>query len=227
MKNYDNLPDVLGEMLAQLTESYTTGCPAKVSPKSSDRTTDDIPLGISNRHIHLCQADVEALFGAEYTLTPLKELSQPGQYACKETLTVCGPKGVLERVRILGPVRQQTQVEVLKTDCYTLGVSAPVRMSGDIGGTPGATLVGPAGSVLLTQGVIVAQRHIHMTPEQASHFGVTDGELVAIGFSGLRGGRYENVAVRVSPDFALDCHLDMDEANAMNVHSKSKINLIK
>lgn len=187
----------------------------------------EIPVGISNRHVHLSQADVNSLFGEGYQMIKMKDLSQPGQYACKETVTICGPKGAIEKVRILGPVRSKTQIEVLAGDSFKLGVASQARLSGDLHGTPGITLVGPKGSVQTTEGLIVAQRHIHMTPEDAQHFGVHDGEIVSIQISGPRGGIYNNVAVRANNASALECHLDVEEANAMNLNSLSKIKIIK
>ncbi len=186
-----------------------------------------IPLGISNRHVHLSQADVETLFGAGYSLTKARDLSQIGQYACNETVTVCGPKGAIEKVRILGPVREQTQVEIMRGDCFKLGVKAPVRMSGALEGTTGVTLVGPKGSVYIRCGLMVAQRHIHMSPDDARFFGVTDGERVSIQFDGLRGGGYNQVAIRVSSAAALDCHIDVEEANAMDLTAASVVQIIK
>ncbi|EPY07554.1 phosphate propanoyltransferase [Paenibacillus sp. E194] len=186
-----------------------------------------IPLGISNRHVHLSQADVETLFGSGYTLSKLRDLSQPGQYACNETVTVCGPKGAIEKVRVLGPVRKQSQVEIMRGDCFKLGVKAPVRLSGELEGTPGVTLIGSKGSVYITCGLMVAQRHIHMTPDDALFFGVTDGEMVSIQFDGLRGGGYNQVAIRVGNDAALDCHIDVEEANAMDLTSASIVQIIK
>jgi putative phosphotransacetylase len=189
--------------------------------------TNEIPVGISNRHIHLSAEDLCQLFGEGYQLTKSKELSQPGQYACKETLTICGPKGAIEKVRILGPVRCKTQVEILAGDCFKLGIVTEARLSGDLKGTPGVTLVGPKGSVQLTEGMIVAQRHIHMTPDNAKQLGVRDGQMVSIQIEGSRGGIFNNVAVRANDASVLECHLDMDEANAMNIHSSTKIKLIK
>lgn len=186
-----------------------------------------IPVGISNRHIHLSKADVNTLFGEGYLLTRTKDLSQPGQYACKEALTICGPKGAIENVRILGPERQESQVEVLRTDCFKLGLKAPVKLSGELQGTPGITLAGPKGSILLSQGVIVAQRHIHMSLEDAQRFGVRDGELVTIQINGLRGGTYTNVAIRANNTSQLECHIDTDEANAMDLTPASRITIIK
>lgn len=186
-----------------------------------------IPVGISNRHAHLSQADIDTLFGAGYQLTKLKDLSQPMQYACKETLTIGGPSGAIEKVRILGPARGETQVEILQADCFKLGITAPVRLSGDLQGTPGITLIGPKGSVLLSQGLIIAQRHIHMTLEDAKRLGVADGQQVAIQIGGLRGGTYSNVAIRANSASALECHIDTEEANAMNLVSTSSITIVK
>ena len=189
--------------------------------------TNEIPVGVSNRHIHLSQEDLNSLFGDGYELTKLKDLSQPGQYACKETVTICGPKGAIEKVRILGPVRSKTQVEILKVDCYKLGIVAPVRLSGDIQGTPGITLTGPKGSVQTKEGLIVAERHIHMCPEDAKRFDVHDGQVVSIQIEGRRGGILNHVTIRANDTSRLECHIDMDEANAMDFNSLTKVTLIK
>lgn len=199
----------------------------KAVQETAKPKTDTIPVGISNRHIHLSQVDLDTLFGAGYQLTKMKDLSQPGQFACKETVTICGPKGAIEKLRILGPVRPKTQVEVLQGDSFKLGVSAPSRLSGDLGGTPGVTVIGPKGSVQLKEGLMVAQRHIHMTSEDAVRFGVTDGQIVGIKVDGPRGGIYHNVAIRATKTSQLECHLDTEEANAMNVNSKTTITIIK
>lgn len=189
--------------------------------------SSEIPVGVSNRHVHLSQRDLNILFGEGYQMTKMKDLSQPGQYACKETLTICGGKGAIEKVRILGPTRSKTQVEVLAGDCFKLGVVSHTRLSGDLHKTPGITLIGPKGSVQLEEGLIVAQRHIHMTPEDAKSLGVVDGQVVSIKFDDLRGGIYSNVAIRANGDSKLECHIDTEEANAMNISSSSKINIIK
>lgn len=173
-----------------------------------------VPVGISNRHIHLSQEDLETLFGPGYELTIKKDLSQTGQFAAEETLTIEGPKSSIERVRILGPTRKETQVEVSRTDAFTLGVQPPVRDSGSLEASPGLTLVGPKGKVELKQGVIIAQRHIHMNEEDAEKFGVKDKELVSVRTGGDRGVTFENVLVRVRDDFVLEMHIDTDEANA-------------
>lgn len=170
---------------------------------------------------------MDTLFGAGYQLTNTKDLSQPKQYACKETLTIAGPKGAIEKVRILGPVRNETQIEILQADCFKLGIKAPVRMSADLTGTPGLTLIGPQGSVILTKGAIIAQRHIHMTLEDAARLGVTDGQQVTIQVDGLRGGTYSHVAIRANNTSALECHIDTEEANAMNLSANSTITIVK
>lgn len=187
----------------------------------------EIPVGISNRHLHLSQADMDILFGEGYQMTRIKDLSQPGQYACKETVTICGPNGAIEKVRILGPVRSKTQVEILAGDCFKLGIVAPSRLSGELQATPGVTIVGPKGSVRTAEGLIVAQRHIHMTPQDAQRFGVCDGQIVSIQMEGPRGGIYSNVAVRANDASALECHVDTEEANAMSLNSLSKIKILK
>jgi propanediol utilization protein len=191
------------------------------------RNSSEIPVGVSNRHVHLSQKDLESLFGKDYNLVKLKDLSQPGQYACKETVTICGPRGAIEKVRILGPVRSKTQVEVLAGDCIKLGAVSHVKLSGDLTRTSPITLVGPKGSVQIEEGLIVAQRHIHMTPEDAKNLGVHDGEIVSIKFDDLRGGTYNNVAVRANDASKLECHLDIEEANAMGINSKSKVTIVK
>lgn len=187
----------------------------------------DIPVGVSNRHLHLSQADLDVLFGPGYELTSIKELGQPGQFACKETLTVCGPKGALEKVRVLGPTRSKTQVEILAGDGFKLGVKAPVRQSGDLAGSPGVTLVGPKGSVVLTEGTIIALRHIHMTLADAARYGVKDGDVVSIEFDTERGGIMRNVLIRANDSSALECHVDTEEANAFGVSGKSHFKIIK
>ncbi len=186
-----------------------------------------IPVGVSNRHIHLSREDLDTLFGQGYELNVLKELTQPGQYGCRETLTICGPKGAIEKVRVLGPVRGKTQVEVLAGDSFKLGVVAPARSSGDLEATPGITLIGPKGSVQLTEGLIVAQRHIHMSLADARYLGVTDRQIVSIKLDGPRGGIFHNVMVRADNSSVLEFHVDIEEANAMNINADSEIIIVK
>ncbi len=169
----------------------------------------------SARHVHVTQEDLETLFGKGATLTNKKDLSQPGQFACVEKVDVVGPKKTISGVSILGPVRPATQIEVSLTDARTLGVTPPVRESGDIAGSAGCKLVGPAGEVELKEGMIVAKRHIHMTPEDAKVFGVSDKEIVSVKLAPCsRPLVLGDVVVRVSEKFALAMHIDTDEANA-------------
>ncbi|MBQ8576413.1 MAG: phosphate propanoyltransferase [Clostridia bacterium] len=169
----------------------------------------------SARHVHLTPEHIEILFGAGHTLTNKKDLSQPGQFACEERVTLVGPKKSIERVSILGPARPETQVELSFTDARTLGVEAPVRESGDVKGSAGCKLVGPCGEVEITEGVIIAKRHIHMTNADAEAFGVKDKQIVKVAInSESRKTVYDDVVVRVKDSFALAMHIDTDEANA-------------
>ena len=185
-----------------------------------------VPVEISNKHIHLSPEHVEILFGPGHQLTPMKELSQPGQYACAETVDVVGPKGTLTGIRVLGPARNQTQLELATTDTFKVGVKASVRDSGDLAGTPGIELIGPAGKVTLTAGVIIANRHIHMTPMDAKKFGLQDGSTVRVEIPGPRGGILGNVLVRVNPNYHLNMHVDTDEGNAFNLKNGQMLNIL-
>ena len=171
-----------------------------------------VPLEASGRHVHVTREQALALFG--HGLTPERPLSQPGQYLAKERVTVIGPKGEFRNVAVLGPERKEGQIEVSLTDARSLGIDAPVRMSGDVKGTPGAVLAGSCGSVELKQGVMAAQRHIHLTPEDGARFGVKDKQVVKLQTLTARPLVFDQVVVRVSPDFAPRVHLDYDEANA-------------
>jgi putative phosphotransacetylase len=186
-----------------------------------------IPVGVSNRHIHLRQEDLEKLFGPGYELSVAKELSQPGEFASNETLKVSGPKGEFPAVRILGPVRNFTQLEISKTDSFALGVKAPIRSSGNIEVTPGIKLTGPHGELEINKGVIVAERHIHMTPEDAATFGVSDGEYVSVKSEGDRSLVFNKVLIRVKETYALDMHIDTDEANASGLKNGDQVEIVK
>ena len=168
----------------------------------------------SARHVHLSEADLAILFGEGAKLTPKKDLSQPGQFACEERVNVVGPKKAINNVIVLGPCRNATQVEVALTDARILGVPGVIRESGDLAGTPGCKLVGPAGEYDLAEGVLVAKRHIHMTPEDAAAFGVADKEVVKVRVESERSAELDDVIVRVSPKYALAMHIDTDESNA-------------
>jgi len=188
----------------------------------------DIPVGVSNRHIHLTHANVETLFGKGYELTPLKDLSQPGQYACKETLTIIGPSmRAIENVRVLGPERKNPQVEISRTDSFTLKVKPPVRESGDIAGSAPVTIIGPKGILILSEGCIIANRHIHMSLEDGQKYGVKDGDYVTVDAFGERKTRFYDVQVRVSDKFKLEMHLDTDDANAAALYGASKVKIVK
>ena len=187
----------------------------------------DIPIGVSNRHIHLTQADVETLFGEGYQLEKIKDLKQPGQYACRETLTIVGPSmRPIEGVRVLGPVRRASQVEISKTDSYQLKVKPPVRESGDLDGSAPITVIGPRGSVTLSEGCIIANRHIHMGLADAAKYGVVDGDYVTVDATGEKRTRWYDVQVRVSADFVLEMHVDTDDANAAGIGNGSLVSIV-
>lgn len=195
-------------------EKITCEVLKKLEARTNEPTT---PVGISNRHIHLSSTDLEALFGSGYELTKWKDLKQPGQFAAKETVTIVGPKGTLSNVRILGPVRGATQVEVSSTDSYQIGIKVPVRESGKIDGTPGFLIMGPKGILEKKEGMIVALRHIHMPPTYAEQFGFKDKEMVRVQFEGDRSLTFDQVLLRVSDKYVLEMHIDTDEANAAGV----------
>lgn len=184
--------------------------------------TATLPVGVSVRHVHLAEADREALFGPG-ALTPRRDLSQPGQFLARETVDLIGPAGELHGVAIVGPTRARTQVELARSDAIALGVDAPVRLSGALDGTPGLTLRGPAGTRALADGAIVAMRHVHMSPADASRFGVAHGDLIRVEVGGDRELVFGDVAVRVDPRHALDLHLDTDEANAAGLDNDSVV----
>lgn len=194
-----------------------------------------IPVGVTNRHIHISQAHLDQLFGSGHRLQNRRPITQKGQFAAVETVRVEGPKGVLESVRIVGPPRLRTQVEVAPSDARVLGLSPPVRYSGDLEGSPGARLVGPRGSVDLPEGVIIPQRHIHADPATAAAFGIQDGNRVYVGpvdsapaanRSESRAVIFTNVLVRVDPSFVLDFHIDVDEANACGLQTGDQVRIL-
>ena len=188
--------------------------------------TFKVPVGISNRHVHLSEEHIEILFGAGHQLTRTKDLSQPGQFACEETVTLVGPKGTMANIRVLGPARKATQVELAATDTFKLGVKPPVRDSGDLSGTPGLELVGPAGKVQVEAGTIIAARHIHITPEDAEKYGLKDGDHVKVQVTGPRAGVFERVLIRVNHNYALDMHVDTDEGKAFGLKNGDMLDVI-
>lgn len=199
------LEDILRTVMEQL------GCQDTEGPPRAG-AGENIPVELSARHAHLSEKDALALFGGP--LTPIRELSQPGQFLCKERVRLIGPKAVIDNVAVLGPVRGSSQVEISKTDARSLGTETPVRQSGDVRGTPGIILASQTGIVGLEQGLIVAARHIHMTPQDAKRFGVSDNERVSVRLDGERPVILEDVVVRVSDSSSLAMHIDLDEGNS-------------
>ena len=186
-----------------------------------------VPVGVSNRHIHLSQEHVEALFGPGYQLTKKKEL-MGGQFACNECCTIVGLKlRAIENVRVLGPARKSTQVEISSTDARKLGINVPVRESGDVKGSAPIAIVGPKGAVYCSEGCIVAARHIHMSPADAAACGVNDGDYVSVKVDNERGTTFNNVKIRVDESFTLEMHIDTDEVNASEIKQGDKVAVIK
>ena len=179
-----------------------------------------VVVNLSNRHIHVTKEDLEVLFGKGHSLTKTKDLIQPGQFASAETVTIKGPKGSIEGVRILGPERKETQCEILASDVFKLGVpGCPVRESGDLDGSFPFEVIGPAGSLKKERGLIIAKRHIHFSPDDAKRFGVVDKQIVAVKVGTERAAIFLNVVCRVAGNYALECHIDFDEGNAVGVSS--------
>lgn len=187
----------------------------------------EVKVGISNKHVHLSQADLETLFGAGHELTPTKALGQPGQFACEEKVDVVGPKRTLAGIRVLGPVRAETQVELAMTDARGIGIAVPVRESGKLEGTPGCKLVGPCGEVELEKGVIAAMRHVHLNPQQAIDAGVKDKDIVSLKVGGERGLVFDNVLIRSGEAHEAEVHLDTDEGNAAGIGNGVMVEIIK
>lgn len=205
--NEQAIKNVLAEILTCVLKEVA----AQAAPRSAAHESGPIPVELSARHVHLSEQDAIALFGAP--LTHARDLSQPGQFLCKERVRLIGPKGVMDNVAILGPSRGRSQVEISKTDARILGIDAPVRQSGDTAGTPGIILASQSGIVGLEEGVIVAARHIHMSPEDAGRFGVADNDKVCVRLDTDRPLILEDVLVRVSDKFNLAMHIDADEGN--------------
>ena len=211
----------VAEIVKKIVAEMEGGCPAQKGT--------EVPVGISNRHIHLSREDMEILFGKGYELTPMKDLSQPGQYACKETLTLVGPSmRAIEGVRVLGPLRKTSQVEISQTDSFQLKVKPPVRESGKTAGSAPVTIIGPKGIVELKEGCIIANRHIHMSPDDAAVFGVKDGDYIDVdALSGTRKTRWFDVQIRVHKDFRLEMHVDTDDANSAGLKNGSVVTVVK
>lgn len=188
---------------------------------------NEVIIEVSARHLHISRKDLDILFGKDYELTPIKGLSQPGQYAAKETVRIIGNKSEYPNVRILGPVRDYTQVEISITDSFHLDITPVLRMSGDIENTPGCIILGPKGHVELEKGVIVAKRHFHCTPETAEKLGLKSDDPISIEIKGERGGILKNIIVRVSNKYSDAIHLDTDESNALGIKTGDHADIIK
>lgn len=182
----------------------------------------EIPVNISGRHLHLCQRDFETLFGSGAQLTVEKPISQPGQFASRQFVTLTGPRGCIPNLRVLGSLRSESQVELAMSEARRIGLRPPVRSSGDLMGSPGVLLTGPAGSVRLELGAIVADRHIHMTPAQAALWSLTDGQRIRVRLATEKGGILDCVTVQVGENYALDMHLDADDANAFLIQENCR-----
>lgn len=195
--------------------------------QNENRAKNPILTNVSNRHIHLSKEDMEKLFGEGYQLTKKKDLVQPGEHACEEVLAIQGPKRTIENIRILGPLRKQTQVELFMTDAIKIGVKPCLRLSGDLAGSEPITIIGPKGSITIKEGCIVAKRHIHFTTKDAQFYGVKNGDVLKLKTEGERGLVFDNVIARVSDKMALECHLDMEEANAAGVKNGDKLYILE
>jgi len=206
-------------IIQQIFQQLAAQGPQSVTSPPHGRQELDIPVGISNRHVHLSREDMDALFGYGSTLTRMKAVKQPGQYAAEETVTLRGPKGELTNVRVLGPLRSVTQVEISVADSFALGIKVPLRMSGDFQNSPGIEIIGPHGHVTKTRGVIVAWRHIHISPADAARHALHDGMEIDVCIAGQRGGILSHVVVRVSTDAMLEMHIDMEEANSVGLRN--------
>ncbi|MFD2174261.1 phosphate propanoyltransferase [Rhodobacter lacus] len=209
---------ILAEILAQ-------GQATAATPVAADPAL--VPVGVSNRHIHLSRPDMDILFGPGASLTRMKAMKQPGQYAAEETVILRGPKGEIGKVRVLGPLRKETQIEVSVADGFVLGIKPPMRMSGKLEGSAGLTVVGPKGAVVKDAGVIVALRHIHMAPADASRLGLKNGDTVDVDVTGPRGGIMRNVAIRSDEVSATEMHIDVEEANAFGLKNDALVRILK
>lgn len=220
------LDEIVARLLAQgLAAAGQQAAPAKETVTESDPWL--VPIGISNRHIHLSRSDMDVLFGAGSELTRMGALKQPGQYAAEETLILKGPKGQIAKVRVLGPLRKETQIEVSIADGFVLGIKPPMRMSGKLEGTPGVELVGPRGTVRKESGVIVALRHIHMLPAEAAKLGLKNGDEVDVVIDGVRGGVMHHVTIRAAEASSPEMHIDVEEANAFGLKNNVLVKIRK
>lgn len=215
----------LESIVREITAKVAAGMAQQQELHQQSVCADPIPVGISNRHVHLSRIHIDLLFGSGYELKSKNPLSQPGQYAAEEVVLLAGPKGTIEKVRVLGPSRKSTQVELLAGDLFKLGISAPIRESGKLDDAADVTIVGPKGAVVAQKSAIIAKRHIHMTPEDAEHYSVHDSQIVSVDIGGERSVTFGEVVVRVSPDFKLELHLDTEEANTASLKNGDHVRL--
>lgn len=209
-----------------ITPTQISGLAAEIE-KRMQRSKLAIPVGVSNRHCHLTEAHFKILFGAAASPKKVKDIKQPGFYAAEELIDIQGPKGVLKKIRLVAPYRANTQIEIAVTDAYIIGLTPPVRESGDVKGSAGATLIGPAGKVEIKEGVIIAQRHLHFSPSEAKAAGMVNGEVVRVrcGTGAGRSTVFEDVVVRISDKYSLEFHVDTDEANAAGIKTGDFVNI--
>lgn len=226
----DIISNVMSRLKAGPNSDEVMPGPGEVPSKSSSKVIPSqkkVVCGISVRHIHLCREHVDVLFGKGYEMQVLKELYQPGTYAYKETVTIVGPKlSAIQNIRVLGPLRDKTQVELAKTDCIILGIDAPVRPSGQLSDTASAVVIGPKGAVYLKEGVIRANRHLHLSTEDARYFDIKDNDLVDVRISGPKGLTFNNVQARVLPDFKSEMHVDTDDGNAADIVNGTMVEIV-
>ena len=214
-------------MNEQQIQQLITGVVTQLLLASEQADTDTVPVEVSARHVHLTQADVEALFGPGHTLTHKRDLSQPGQFLAEERVSIVTAKGVFQNVAVLGPVRKHTQVEISLTDARALGLKSPIRQSGDLQGCPGVCLLAGERMIRVEECAMVAQNHIHMTPADAARYGVTDGQKVQVKLETARPVTFDDVVIRVREDFALAMHIDFDEANACAFQNGARGRLVR
>jgi putative phosphotransacetylase len=209
-----------------ITPTQIAGLASEIE-KRLQRSKLAIPVGVSNKHCHLTEAHFKILFGAAASPKKVKDIKQPGFYAAEELIDIQGPKGVLKKIRLVAPYRAHTQIEIAVSDAVAIGLKPPVRESGDVKGSAGAVLIGPAGTVEIKEGVIIAQRHLHFSPAEAKASGMTSGEVVRVrcGAGGGRSTVFEDVVVRVSDKYSLEFHVDTDEANAAGIKTGDVVHI--
>lgn len=213
--------------MVEVNEALIKDIVADIVTKSEIKNREfSIPVGISNKHIHVSQEDLECLFGTGYELTKKSNVRQPEQFAANETVTIAGPKGSFEKIRILGPVRKYSQIEISRTDAFTLGIKPPVRNSGDLENSGSVSVIGPKGMLIFNNKVICAKRHIHMLEEHAKVYGVKDGDFVNVETAGDKGIILKNVLIRVSKLAAIEIHIDTDEANSAELKNNELVKIM-